>query len=153
MQQRWPGTPDHCEQRDHIYREPLLAKTDEEKSKLLQSGGAGAYATPRDYVQILAALINNGTHAKTGATILKPESVKEMWVNQVPQHPNFARQGIPAGKAEQTNPAPELYPQEGNPPQGWGLSFMITEAPGPTGRGARTAWWAGIANLYVHGAM
>lgn len=36
----------------------------------------------------------------------------------------------------------------GNPPQGWGLSFMLTQEPGPTGRGANTAWWAGIANLF-----
>lgn len=36
----------------------------------------------------------------------------------------------------------------GNPPQGWGLSFHITQEPGPTGRGANTGWWAGIANLF-----
>ena len=36
----------------------------------------------------------------------------------------------------------------GNPPQGWGISFMLTIDPGPTGRGANTAWWAGIANLF-----
>lgn len=36
----------------------------------------------------------------------------------------------------------------GNPPQGWGISFMLTIEPGPTGRGANTAWWAGIANLF-----
>lgn len=36
----------------------------------------------------------------------------------------------------------------GNPPQGWGLSFMLTIEPGPTGRGRNTAWWAGIANLF-----
>lgn len=27
--------------------------------------------------------------------------------------------------------------------QGWGLSFMITQEPGATGRGRNTAWWAG----------
>ena len=25
---------------------------------------------------------------------------------------------------------------------------MITQEPGPTGRGANTGWWAGIANLF-----
>ena len=25
---------------------------------------------------------------------------------------------------------------------------MLTQEPGPTGRGRNTAWWAGIANLY-----
>lgn len=60
---------------------------------------------------------------------------------------------IRAAKPEQTNPAPELYPQEGNPPQGWGLSFMITQEPGPTGRGRNTAWWAGIANLFCKSSV
>ncbi|KXT04292.1 hypothetical protein AC578_7967 [Pseudocercospora eumusae] len=146
MHQRWPGSP-AAEERDHIYREPLLAETDAEKKRIFQSGGAGAYAKPAEYVQVLAALLNDGT-GPNGAQILKPETVDEMFKNQIPEHPNFARHGIPAAKADQTNPAPELYPQEGNPPQGWGLSFMLTQEPGATGRGANTAWWAGIANLF-----
>lgn len=147
MHQRWPGSQE-AEERDHIYKEPLIAETKEEKEKILQSGGAGAFASPREYVQVLAALLNDGKSPKTGAQILKPETVKTMWENQVPKLPDFARQGVPAAKPEHTNPAPEFYPQEGNPPQGWGLSFMLTIEPGATGRGANTAWWAGIANLF-----
>lgn len=147
MHQRWPGSSG-AEERDHIYREPLIAQTDAEKKNIFHSGGAGAYANPAEYAQVLAVLLNDGKSPKNGAQILKPETVNEMFTNQIPKHPDFARQGIPAAKAEQTNPAPELYPQEGNPPQGWGLSFMMTVAPGPTGRGANTAWWAGIANLF-----
>ncbi|KAH9826807.1 3-phytase A [Teratosphaeria destructans] len=148
MHQRWPGDQSKSEERDHVYREPLLANTPEEKARLLNSGGAGAFAPPREYVQVLATLLNDGKSPKTGAQILKKETVDLMWENQVPQLPNFARVGIPSAKPEQTNPVPELYPQEGNPPQGWGLSFMITQEPGATGRGANTAWWAGIANLF-----
>ena len=148
MHQRWPGNHSNPEERDHIYREPLLVETDQEKERIFHSGGAGAYAKPAEYVQVLAALLNDGTSPKTGKQILKPETVNTMWENQVPEHPDFARQGIPAAKPDQTNPAPELYPQEGNPPQGWGLSFMLTQEPGATGRGRNTAWWAGIANLF-----
>ncbi|KAK4508742.1 hypothetical protein PRZ48_002481 [Zasmidium cellare] len=147
MHQRWPGSQ-QSEERDHIYREPILAETDHEKKHVFHSGGAGAFAKPTEYVQVLAALLNDGKSPKTGAQILKKETVDSMFENQIPNFPNFARQGIPAAKPEQTNPAPELYPQEGNPPQGWGLSFMITQEPGPTGRGRNTAWWAGIANLF-----
>ncbi|CZT20436.1 probable related beta-lactamase [Ramularia collo-cygni] len=147
MNQRWPGSQG-SETRDHIYREPLIAETDAEKKRLFHSGGAGGFAKPREYVQVLAALLNDGKSPKTGAQILKPETVKEMFENQIKEHPDFARAGIPAAKPDQTNPAPELYPQEGNPPQGWGLSFMITQEPGATGRGRNTAWWAGIANLF-----
>lgn len=41
-----------------------------------------------------------------------------------------------------------MYPQEGDPPQGWGLSMFLTLSPGATGRGANTGWWAGLANLF-----
>ncbi|KAI6877331.1 hypothetical protein KC318_g22450, partial [Hortaea werneckii] len=135
MQQRWPGEPGKCEERDHIMREPLLAQTDHEKKHIFHSGGAGAYAKPAEYVQVLAALLNDGTSPNTGAQILKKHTVDEMFTNQIPNMPDFARQGIPAAKPEHTNPAPELYPQEGQPPQGWGLSFMMTVEPGATGRG------------------
>ncbi|WPG97451.1 Hypothetical protein R9X50_00022600 [Acrodontium crateriforme] len=147
MHQRWPGSQ-ASEERDHVYREPIIASTDEEKQRIFHSGGAGAYAKPVEYVQVLAALLNDGKSPTTGAQILKKETVDAMWENQIPKLPDFARVGIPAAKSEQTNPAPELYPQEGNPPQGWGLSFMITQEAGATGRGKNTAWWAGIANLF-----
>lgn len=146
MHQRWPGSQG-IEERDHILREPLIA-THHNRKELFQSGGAGAFAKPREYVQVLATLLNDGKSPKTGAQILKPETVNQMFENQIPKLPDFARQGIPAAKPDQTNPAPELYPQEGNPPQGWGLSFMITQEAGATGRGRNTAWWAGIANLF-----
>jgi CubicO group peptidase (beta-lactamase class C family) len=111
MHQRWPESQ-KAEERDHIYRQPLMAETKEELDNLLHSGGAGAYARPTEYCQVLAALLNDGTSPTTGEQILKPETVKTMWENQVKEHPDFARKGIPAAKAEQTNPAPELYPQE-----------------------------------------
>lgn len=71
-----------------------------------------------------------------------------MFKNQIPEFPDFARTPIPAAKPHWTNPAPELYPQEGNPPQGWGLTFMLTIDAGATGRGKNTAWWAGIINSF-----
>lgn len=69
--------------------------------------------------EVLATLLNDGTSPKTKKQILKPETVKQMFENQIPHLPDFARKPIPAAKAEHTNPAPELYPQEGNPPQGY----------------------------------
>ncbi|KAK5727606.1 hypothetical protein LTR15_003507 [Elasticomyces elasticus] len=148
MHQRWPGGEGKAEERDHIYREPLVAETEHEKKHVFHSGGAGGFAKPAEYVQVLATLLNDGTCPTTGKQILQKETVDAMWENQVSSMPDFARQGIPAAKPDQTNPAPELYPQEGNPPQGWGLSFMLTQEPGATGRGRNTAWWAGIANLF-----
>ena len=90
-----------------------MAETDHEKKHIFHSGGAGAYAKPKQYVQVLAALLNDGNSPTTGAQILKKETVDLMWENQIPKWPDYARQGIPAAKSEQTNPLPEMYPQEG----------------------------------------
>ena len=73
----------------------------------------GGYAQPSQYVQVLAALLNDGKSPKNGAEILKPETVKLMWENQIPEHPDFAREGLTPAKAEMSNAAPEIYPQEG----------------------------------------
>jgi CubicO group peptidase (beta-lactamase class C family) len=135
-------------ERDHLYRRALLAETPEEKAAIFNSGGAGAFAKPTDYCQILATLLNDGVSPKTGAQILKKSTVDTMWENQIPQFPDFARQGLVPARPEYANPAPEFYPQGGNPPQGWGLTFFLTIAPGETGRGANTGWWAGISNQF-----
>jgi len=134
-------------ERDHLQRMPLIASEGEAKI-IFNSAGAGCFAKPVEYCQILAILLNNGTSPTTGATILKPETVEEMFKNQIPDMPNFARQGISAAKPELTNPISELYPQANNPPQGWGLTFMLTIEEGPTGRKRNTAWWAGLPNLF-----
>lgn len=71
-----------------------------------------------------------------------------MFTNQLPQFPQFGRQGIADAKPDLTNPLPDLYPIQGNPPQGWGLTFMLTGANPVTGRSAQTCYWAGLPNLY-----
>ncbi|KAF2721836.1 beta-lactamase/transpeptidase-like protein [Polychaeton citri CBS 116435] len=148
MHQRWPGSDGKCEERDHLYRDPLIAETDQDRARVFNSGGAGCFAKPSEYIQVLACLLNEGKSPINGAQILQKNTVDTMFENQVKEFPDFARAGIADAKAEQTNAIPELYPQAGNPPQGWGLSFMLTQEPGPTGRGRNTAWWAGIANLF-----
>jgi len=128
---------------DHVMRSGLLAENDTE---FLNSGGAGCFANPRDYVQILATLLNDGTSPLTQARILSPQTTALMFENQIPSFPNFARTPIPAAKPHLTNPLPELYSIADKKPQGWGLSFMLTG--GATGRSEGTAHWAGIANLW-----
>lgn len=78
MHQRWPGSSD-AEERDHLYREPIIAETEHEKKHIFHSGGAGAFAKPTQYVQVLSVLLNNGKSPITGAQILKPETVDEMF--------------------------------------------------------------------------
>ncbi|KAF4540776.1 Beta-lactamase [Lasiodiplodia theobromae] len=141
-------------EQDHVLRRSLMARTPEEQARIFNSGGAGIFARPVEYCQILATLLNNGTSPKTGATILSPRTVDAMFTNSLPDSwPDFARAGIPDAKPHQTNPIPELYQQPGNPPQGWGLTFLLTNLDGKGAesgmwRGRNTGHWAGIANLF-----
>ncbi|KAG5355066.1 Acyltransferase LovD [Yarrowia sp. B02] len=106
-----------------------------------ESFGAGFFAKGSEYVKVLAALLDDG------GKILKKETVDEMFKNNIPQWPDFARKPTPAAKPEITNPLPELYPQ-GKAPQGWGISFMETIEPTESGRGPNTGWWNGIINHF-----
>lgn len=72
-----------------------------------------------------------------------------MFENQIPEFPNFGRQGIPAAIPEEIYAIQELYPnQPHHHPQGWGLSFMLTLEPTIQGRGPNTASWSGLPNCY-----
>jgi CubicO group peptidase (beta-lactamase class C family) len=146
MLQRAPSG--ETSERDHAYRRALLAMTPEEQKRIFNSGGAGCFSKPKEYVKILAALLNDGVSPTTGNRILKKETVDAMWENQIPEFPDFARQGLSPANPLYANPAPEFYPQGGNPPQGWGLSFFLTIQAGETGRGRNTGWWAGISNQF-----
>ncbi|KAL8673938.1 MAG: hypothetical protein Q9168_001633 [Polycauliona sp. 1 TL-2023] len=137
----------HIMERNHLLRRPLVVEGDDVE-RTYNSAGAGCFASPAEYCQILSTLLNNGISATTSSRILSELSIKEMFTNQIPQFPDFGRRGIPAAKPDLTNPIPDMYPQPPEQPQGWGLTFMMTIHPGATGRGENTAWWAGLANLY-----
>lgn len=92
-------------------------------------------------------LLNDGTCPRTGSKLLRKETVDEMFSNQIPRFPNYGRQSIPAAKPDLTNPIAEQYHVPGNPPQGWGLTFMLSNG-GATGRSTSTGHWAGLPNLW-----
>ncbi|KAK8173712.1 beta-lactamase/transpeptidase-like protein [Phyllosticta citrichinensis] len=138
-------------QRNHLLRRSLTARTPEERARIFNSGGAGCFAKPIEYCQILATLLNNGTSPKTGAQILSPSTVDTMFTNSIPSRPDFARGDVVSDPMPiLTNPISEMYPIPDNPPQGWGLTFMLTNLDGKskTWRGRCTGHWAGIANLF-----
>lgn len=133
--------------RDHVLRRPLMA-IEKDRADIYNSGGAGCFARPLEYCEILATLLNDGLSPTTGKRILQASTVQEMFQNQIKEFPDFGRQGIPAAKPDYTNPLPDLYPQPPEQAQGWGLSFFLTLHPGATGRAANTGWWAGLPNLF-----
>ncbi|KIV91197.1 hypothetical protein PV10_05761 [Exophiala mesophila] len=131
----------------HLNRKPLYATTKEEIDGTFQQGGAGCFAKPTEYVQIIATLLNDGESPLTGQRILKKETVDQMFTNQIPDMPNFARQGIDPPKRDLANPLPELYPEPHDIPQGWGLTFFLhLEDSAVHSKG--TGWWAGLPNLF-----
>jgi CubicO group peptidase (beta-lactamase class C family) len=132
----------------HLLRRPIVVSKPEDVKSTFNAGGGGCFARPAEYCQIIATLLNDGTHAKTGAKILKPETVKEMFTNQIKDMPNFGRQGIDPPKTLLSNPISDLYPQPPEQAQGWGLTFFLHVHPGPTGRSGSTGWWAGLPNLF-----
>jgi CubicO group peptidase (beta-lactamase class C family) len=129
--------------RDHLLHRSLIVATPEEIRSCVNSGGAGLFAQPREYVQVLAMLLNHGVSPRTGERILEKGTVDAMFENQIPQWPEFGRKGIPAVKPDLTNDVPDLYPGR---KQGWGLTFMLSD--GPTGWSEGTAHFAGLPNVY-----
>ena len=71
----------------HLNRRPLYATTKEEIDGTFQQGGAGCFAKPTEYVQIIATLLNDGQSPTTGERILKKETVDQMFTNQVRRPP------------------------------------------------------------------
>ncbi|KAF2658489.1 beta-lactamase/transpeptidase-like protein [Lophiostoma macrostomum CBS 122681] len=138
----------NLQERDHLYKAPFFADTPEKQKAAFQSGGAGLYAKPKEYAKILAALLNDGTSPTTGNKILDKKTVDLMWENHIPNQPNFGRGGPAPADPFLAGPTPEMYPQEGSPPQGWNLAGMLTIEPAASGRGRNTAWWAGLANCF-----
>jgi len=102
-------------------------------------GGGGLYSTGPDYMRFLQMLLNHG--ALNGAQILEPETVQEMFKNQIGD--------IEAGVMLTVIPASSLdhNPYPGMPIR-WGLGFMITTEPTPHGRSGGSVAWAGLANTY-----
>ena len=102
-------------------------------------GGGGLYATGRDYLTLLRALLNGGQ--LDGARILRPETVAEMNRNQIGD--------LTVGLMRTADPASsndaEFFP---GMPKKWGLGYMINVDEAPTGRSAGSLAWAGLANTY-----
>jgi CubicO group peptidase (beta-lactamase class C family) len=103
------------------------------------AGGHGLYATPRDYLRFTRALLRGGE--LDGARILKAETVARMAENQIGD--------LKAGIVRSVIPemALEIQPPPGID-FGWGFGFLINRQPLPTGRGAGSLSWSGVANTY-----
>lgn len=131
-----------------LNQRPLSENQDWANSSF-QYGGSGLYARPNQFIKLCAMLLNDGVSPHTHSRILSRASVDAMFTNQIPQWPNFGRDSpMTSVKPFLANSLPEVYPQKGDPPQGWGLSFFLNLVPIKGRRAEMSAFWSGITNTY-----
>ncbi|CRG90093.1 putative protein Rv1367c/MT1414 [Talaromyces islandicus] len=131
---------------DHLYRFALVERSGPEDR--FCSGGAGCFGSPSEYCKIIAALLNNGTCPKTNTRLLNPETVNEMYKDQIPTLPRYINAVAPSAKPHLKRDGPVRLAADDSETEGWGLTFSINHRDKPTGRPAGTVNWEGIANLY-----
>ncbi|KAJ5351892.1 beta-lactamase family protein [Penicillium brevicompactum] len=130
---------------DHIYRYPLLpCKSDKQRFCM---GGGGCFGKPLEYSRIIATLLNDGLSPHTGARLLRPETVQEMFTDQIPTMPRYCNEYTPSANPKLANPTP-IFPSPDDATEGWGLSFSLSHSQSPTGRAAGSGSWEGVANLF-----
>lgn len=104
-----------------------------------ESGGGGLHGTVTDYGRFIRMMLNDGELA--GTRVLAPETVVAMSTNQIGD--------LRVTKLTTSQPNMSLdYELFEGVPKTWGLSFLINEAPVPTGCPVGTLRWAGLANSY-----
>ncbi|KAL6357264.1 hypothetical protein LRP88_07422 [Fusarium phalaenopsidis] len=96
---------------------------------------------------LISLLLNDGIDKVTGVRLLKPETVQDMFTDQISDKPRFSNVCVPVAKPELANPTP-LTPMPDDHTEGWGMSFSISHFPSETGRAPGTASWEGLANLF-----
>jgi methyl acetate hydrolase len=103
-------------------------------------GGGALFSTPRDYMQFLQMLLNNGRF--NGVQVLKPETVAAMMQNHIGDLNVVTLKTVQPALSKDAN----FFPDQ--PEQKWGLSFDINTAQGPNGRSPGSICWAGLFNTY-----
>ena len=105
----------------------------------MDMGGHGLYASIPEYAKFIRMLLNDG--AGPHGQVLKPETVRFMAQNGLG---GLKVGGWTAVLPNLTNSG-EFFPGLS---KSWGYTFLINDAPTPTGRPAGQLMWAGLANQY-----
>lgn len=103
----------------------------------LDMGGQGLFSTVPDVLSLARVWLGDGS--APGGAVLRPETVA------------WAVRGMPGlAVTPLTTAIPSLAEDAGfpGPDSSWAYSFLVTEQEQPTGRGAGTLSWAGLANVH-----
>lgn len=111
----------------------------------LDMGGHGLSSTIADVGRFLSCWVAGGrivSDDRAGERLLTPATVAEAFRDQLPAtSPVRALPAVDRSVAHDLDLLPGV-------PVGWGLSWLLNQAPLPTGRAAGSASWAGLANLW-----
>ena len=110
-------------------------------------GGHYLYSSCDDYCQFLLALLNNGTHPLSNATILKPETVKNYLFKDMLPTVGCSGEGVgdvPSTVPQVTNTGSLLPGID----KGWSCGGLINNEDNPNGRSKGSMMWAGLGNCY-----
>ncbi|HTW26545.1 MAG TPA: serine hydrolase domain-containing protein [Acetobacteraceae bacterium] len=118
--------------------EPIVLEVHQQPEFFM--GGGGCYGTVRDYAAFVQMIAGRG-RARTGARVLKPETVALMGRNAIGELAAGELNAVLPTRANSSNFFPGMR-------QGWGLSFLINPEPSPAGRSAGSLCWGGLANTY-----
>jgi CubicO group peptidase (beta-lactamase class C family) len=102
-------------------------------------GGGGLYGTAGDYLTFAQMIMHDGSF--NGAQVLRHETVAVMSQN----HIGTLEVGVFKTAMPTLSNDVELFPGMSKK---WGLSFLISTQPAPTGRSSGSLAWAGLANTY-----
>ena len=105
----------------------------------VEAGGGGLYATMPDYARFMRMILNKGKG--NGNRLLEADTVEQMSVNQIADCRVTTLKSCDPPRSRDA----EFFP---GIDKTWGLTFMINETRGPTGRSAGSLAWAGLANSY-----
>lgn len=109
-------------------------------------GGHFLYSTLNDYSTFLLAVLNGGTEPRSGAQILKKETVREhLFEDKIPQICSPNGIGVVPTCAPILSREGEFLP---GIPKGWSCGLMLNTADLPSGRSEGSGAWAGLGNLY-----
>ncbi len=104
-----------------------------------QMGGGGLYGTAADYLAFARVFLNAGRAA--GGQVLQPETAALMAQNAMGDlDVRLLKTAAPVYSHDA-----EFFP---GMVKKWSFGFMISPAPGPSGRAAGSLNWAGLGNTY-----
>lgn len=112
-------------------------------------GGGYLYSTMNDFSKLLATILNKGTSAETGMTILTPDSVdKYLFTDKLDASVDKSLLGSIDTSIPLLSNKGTFFPSLSTSSKGWSYGLLLNHEDLPHGRKKGSGAWAGLGNLY-----